>query len=275
MLASSVHYGDRLSEVQFDFGGNWKAFSADRMDAERVSAAIASLDDLIGADNVAGKSFLDVGCGSGLFSIAAAGRGAKTVRAFDVNSTAVTTSMQNAERYLAPNAPKPDFAEGSILDAEFVRNIGRHDVVYAWGSLHHTGAMWTAIRNAAELVAPNGLFVLAIYNAHWTSGFWTHVKRLYNVSPKPVRKLMNATFGAAMYAGVWIVARQNPMKKERGMDFWYDVVDWLGGYPFEVASAEEIRKFLEPLGFRLKRLTTPRVPTGCNEFVFERVSEAR
>ena len=261
--------------VNFDFGGNWRAFSADRMDAERVQAAVASLDELVGHERIAGKTFLDIGCGSGLFSIAAAASGARAVRAFDVNETAVATSVANARQYLASGAAAPQFQQGSILDREFLRHVGQHDVVYAWGSLHHTGAMWDAIRNAAALVAPNGIFVLAIYNAHWTSPFWTQVKRVYNRSPKPVRKIMNGVFGAAMYIGVWVVARRNPLKKERGMDFWYDVVDWLGGYPFEVAGAEEIRAALQPLGFELKHLAPPRVPTGCNEFVFQRTAGAR
>ena len=259
--------------VNFDFGGNWRAFSADRMDAERVRAAMASLDQLVGNGTIAGRSFLDVGCGSGLFSIAAAGKGARAVRGFDLNATAVETSIQNARGFLQTGTPAPDFKVGSILDADFVRDVGQHDVVYAWGSLHHTGSMWQAIRNAASLVAPDGRLVLAIYNKHWTSPYWTQVKRIYNRSPRLVRRLMNGVFGAAMYAAVWIVARQNPMKKERGMDFWYDVVDWLGGYPFEVASAQEIRDFVQPLGFQLEQLATPRVPTGCNEFVFKRVSQ--
>jgi 2-polyprenyl-6-hydroxyphenyl methylase/3-demethylubiquinone-9 3-methyltransferase len=261
--------------LNFDFGGNWKAFSADHMDAQRVRAALQSLDELVGAQQIAGKSFLDVGCGSGLFSIAAAAAGAQRVRGFDVNATAVETSLQNARGFLPGDVPAPDFRVGSILDEKFVRELGQHDVVYAWGSLHHTGAMWQAVRNAASLVAPGGIFVLAIYNKHWTSPFWTQVKRIYNRSPGVVRRLMNGVFGAAMYVGVWVVARRNPMNKERGMDFWYDVVDWLGGYPFEVADVQQIRGFLQPLGFQLRHLTTPRVPTGCNEFVFERAGAER
>jgi SAM-dependent methyltransferase len=261
--------------VNFDFGSNWKAFSAERMDADRVEAASASLDELIGPGRLVGKSFLDVGCGSGLFSIAAARNGARSVHGFDLNATAIETSIRNARSFVGEGATIPNFQQGSVLDQACLEQVGQYDVVYAWGSLHHTGAMWQAIRNAASLVAKDGLFVLAIYNKHWTSPFWTHVKRTYNVSPRFLRKMMNGVFGAAMYVAVWAVARQNPMNKERGMDFWYDVVDWLGGYPFEVASADEIRDFLAPLGFELVNLATPRVPTGCNEFVFQRVKEAR
>jgi ribosomal protein L11 methylase PrmA len=122
--------------LNFDFGGNWKAFSADRMDAERVRAAVQSLDELVGKQQIAGRSFLDIGCGSGLFSIAAAESGARTVRAFDVNETAVATSVANARSFLKSGVPAPDFRQGSILDEEFLHNVGQHDVVYAWGSLH-------------------------------------------------------------------------------------------------------------------------------------------
>jgi 2-polyprenyl-6-hydroxyphenyl methylase/3-demethylubiquinone-9 3-methyltransferase len=256
--------------LTFDFGSNWQAFSADRLDAERVRAAQQSIHALIGEAKLNDRSFLDVGCGSGLFTIAAASCGARPARGFDVNDTAVATSVHNAQRFLGSDSDQPEFRAGSILDSEFVRGLGEHDTVYAWGSLHHTGAMWQAIRNAAGLVSPGGTLVLAIYNAHWSAPIWKLIKRVYNLSPRFLQKLMVASLGSVMYVGVWLVAGQNPMKKERGMDFWYDVVDWLGGYPYEVASPAQIRDFLEPLGFRQTYVSTPRVPTGCNEFVFRR-----
>jgi 2-polyprenyl-6-hydroxyphenyl methylase/3-demethylubiquinone-9 3-methyltransferase len=131
--------------------------------------------------------------------------------------------------------------------------------------------MWEAIRKAASLVEPeNGTFVIAIYNHHWTSPIWKQIKRLYNLSPDPLRRMLNCFFAIAIYVGVWVTARQNPLHKERGMDFWYDVIDWLGGYPYEYGRITDVVKFVEPLGFQADRITKPRGWTGCNEFVFRR-----
>ena len=256
--------------LSFDFGSNWQAYSRARLEPERVREAEESLRALLGRERIEGKTFLDIGCGSGLFSIAAASCGARRVLGFDVNPVSVSTSVENAQRYLPAGVTQPEFRLGSILDDELVQSLEKFDTVYAWGSLHHTGEMWRAIRNAASLVAPGGSFALAIYDDHWSVPFWKQVKKVYNVTPRPLRKVWDVSFGAAMYAAVWAVARENPMRKDRGMDFWYDVVDWLGGYPYEVATPQQLRDFLAPLGFRFVSCASPRVPTGCNEIVFQR-----
>jgi SAM-dependent methyltransferase len=263
-----------MTPLSFDFGRNWKAFSTAKVDAQRLEDAVESLVDLIGGDRVAGRTFLDVGCGSGLFSIAAAQLGAVQVVGFDANPTSIEVSRENWQRlrqHLPVEVSEPTFRTGSVLDDRFLAQLGAFDVVYAWGVLHHTGAMWQAMRNTAGLVAPeNGTLVVAIYNQHWTSPFWKQIKRLYNLSPRVVRSLFHGLFGPLIYAGVWITTHQNPLHKERGMDFWYDVIDWLGGYPYEYARPGHVVEFVDALGLELERMLKPRGATGCDQFVFRR-----
>lgn len=263
-----------MTSLSFDFGRNWEAFSAARVDAQRLDHAKKSLVDLIGEDRIVGHTFLDVGCGSGLFSIAATQLGAGRVLGFDVNPTAVDVSKANVYRlreHLSTEAVEPSFCMGNALDQGFLASLGTFDIVYAWGVLHHTGAMWQAIRNVTSTVkSDNGMLIIAIYNHHWTSSFWKQIKRLYNLSPSAVRWLLNYVLGALIYIGVWVATRGNPLHKDRGMDFWYDVIDWLGGYPYEYAGVESVERFLEALGFQVERVVRPRVPTGCNEFVLKR-----
>ena len=59
-------------------------------------------------------------------------------------------------------------------------------------------------------------------------------------------------------------------KATRGMSRWHDLVDWVGGYPFEVARPEQVLDFLRPRGFELERLRTCGGGLGCNQFVFRR-----
>jgi 2-polyprenyl-6-hydroxyphenyl methylase/3-demethylubiquinone-9 3-methyltransferase len=68
-----------------------------------------------------------------------------------------------------------------------------------------------------------------------------------------------------------LVTRTNPFYKERGMDFWFDVIDWVGGYPYEYASPKEVEQTIRDQGFLLQRYVPAQVPTGCNEFVFHRL----
>jgi SAM-dependent methyltransferase len=258
---------------QFDFGKNWQAFSEQRIDNDRLTTACHSLASLIQKDSLAGLSFLDVGCGSGLFSIAAYRLGASRVVGVDVNPRCIETSHDNRER-LIPGSPI-EFHVASALQPERLKQFSTFDVVYAWGSLHHTGSMWAAIRNVSSCVAPGGLLVLAIYNKHVTSPVWRVIKRLYNVVPTPVQRLMVYFFGRIIYVAKFLVTRNNPLKKERGMDFWFDVIDWVGGYPYEYATGQEVESFVTTHGFEMRRYIPAAVPTGCNEFVFERESSRR
>jgi SAM-dependent methyltransferase len=256
--------------LAFDFGENWDHYSRTVLDEPRLTAAIDSLTGLIGPERLAGASFCDVGSGSGLFTIAAGKLGVARALGFDVNPTGVEVAHRNLERFAPELAGRIAFRQGSALDAGFVGTLGRFDVVYAWGSLHHSGSMWPAIETVAPLVAPGGVFVLALYNRHCTSPIWTLIKILYNLSPGILRKLWDWGLGSLMLLATWAITRSNPLRKERGMEFWVDVTDWLGGYPYEYASVEEVRERLGALGFDLLEVRPPRVPTGCNEFILRR-----
>lgn len=253
----------------FDFGRNWAAYATHRADAGRLDAAAASLAALLAPTELAGKSFLDVGSGSGLFAVAAARLGATPVVAIDVDPECVRVGEELRER-LAPGT-EVTFRHASALDPVALRALGRFAVVYAWGSLHHTGAMWRAIELVAERVADDGVLALALYNRHLTSGAWRIVKRGYNAAPRRARWWIAAASVPVIWTAKVLVVRGNPLRKARGMDFWHDVVDWVGGYPYEVASRSEVEARVERAGFALRRFVAAEVPTGCNEYVFDRV----
>jgi SAM-dependent methyltransferase len=232
-MARNVLGGSKLMPG-FDFGSNWLAFSEHRLDNVRLEIAKQSLVELIEQESIKDSSFLDVGCGSGLFSLAAHQLEAARVMGIDINPNSIQSSFLNRDRF-APGSPI-SFREASILNSDELEELGSFDIVYAWGVLHHTGSMWQAIRNAAQLVLPSGILILSIYNRHFTSPLWTAVKWSYNKLPSSVQRLMTLFFAGAIYVAKFIVARRNPLDKERGMDFWYDVNDWIGGYPYEYAQ---------------------------------------
>jgi len=250
----------------FDFASNWKAFSEQRVDSERVAIAARSIQSLLERKTLDGVRFLDVGCGSGLFSLAANRLGASRVLGIDINPNCIEISKCNRDR-LARGAPI-EFQIASALNQESLQKLGTFDLVYAWGSLHHTGAMWAAIGNVLSLVAPGGMLVLAIYNKHVTSRAWRFIKWSYNQAPTALQKVMAIVFSVIIYVAKFLVTRRNPLSKERGMDFWFDVIDWVGGYPYEYATCREVETFVSNRGFKLRQCIPACVPTGCNEFVF-------
>jgi SAM-dependent methyltransferase len=254
----------------FDFGSNWEEFSKRRIDRQRLEMACESLQSLLEEKSLAGKSFLDVGCGSGLFSIAAQKLGATKVIGIDINPRCIEISQVNRD-LLAPSSPI-EFHVASVLEPEQLKRFGRFDLVYAWGSLHHTGAMWNAVCNVSRCVAPEGILILAIYNKHITSPVWKTIKWIYNQVPGMAQGFLVLIFAGIIYVAKFLVTRTNPLKKERGMDFWFDVIDWIGGYPYEYATSREVETIVTRRGFQLRRSVPASVPTGCNEFVFEKNS---
>jgi 2-polyprenyl-3-methyl-5-hydroxy-6-metoxy-1,4-benzoquinol methylase len=272
---SEVDRGER-----FEFGKNWSNFLR-VLDEDRIERAVVSLQTLLGVTDLRGKSFLDVGSGSGLFSLAAHRLGAR-VRSFDYDGNSVACTAELRRRY-APSTPDWTVERGSVLDKSFLASLGKFDYVYSWGVLHHTGAMWEAIENASSLVAPGGTFVIAIYNDQgvWSKR-WTALKRFYCSGPFG-KAVMCATYIPAVVGRQFIADLfwlRNPLKwytdyrKSRGMSVFYDWFDWLGGYPFEVAKPEQVFRFARERGLEMTNFTTCGGSVGCNEFVFRRRGNA-
>lgn len=278
-----AHEAEVRSGERFEFGANWAQFLR-RLTPARIELAQRSLEQMLGTSDLRGKRFLDIGSGSGLFSLAARRLGA-SVRSFDYDPQSVRCTQALRQRF-APEDPDWIIEQGSVLDRAYLDRLGRFDIVYSWGVLHHTGEMWQAIANAASMVERRGTLFIAIYtDGGRISRRWRHIKRLYNRTPRALRPLFTlATFvprelyslsGNLMIGriGAAIAKRRRWAEQStRGMSYWYDFVDWLGGYPFEFARPDEVFRFCRDRGFRLLEMKTSVSGVACNEFVFVRES---
>jgi 2-polyprenyl-3-methyl-5-hydroxy-6-metoxy-1,4-benzoquinol methylase len=262
---------------RFAFGDNWKRFG-NVVDETRIAVAEASLRDRLG--DLTGRTFLDAGCGSGLFSLAALRLGAARVYSFDFDTDSVEATIALRRRWSGDPA-RWRVERGDVLDRRYTEALAQWDVVYSWGVLHHTGDMRRAWANVAPLVAPGGHLFISIYNdQRRVSRLWTAVKRSYQRVPRPFRaayvvivmaprEAVSAVLtGPRAYIRSW-----RDYKANRGMSRWHDLVDWVGGYPFEVAAPDEVFEFFHRRGFGLEWMLTCGAGSGCNQFVFFRGAE--
>lgn len=275
-MTPSQHANEVAIGERFQFGENWARFLS-TLTESRITTAEQSLQTMLGRTTLAGLRFVDVGSGSGLFSLAARRLGA-TVLSFDFDPQSVQCALELRARFF-PADDQWTIQEGSALDPDFIDGLGKFDIVYSWGVLHHTGEMWKGLDLVQRLLAPNGQLFIAIYNDQgYISRRWARIKKLYCSGP----------IGRAMVKAVCIpyfvlppllldlVKLRDPTRlyreyqRERGMSKVHDWYDWLGGYPFEVAKPEEIFDFYTGRALRMERMTTCGGGLGCNQFVFRR-----
>jgi 2-polyprenyl-6-hydroxyphenyl methylase/3-demethylubiquinone-9 3-methyltransferase len=279
--ASDAHAAEVARGERFEFGGNWASFLS-VLDEERIASAERGLLRLLVVERLDGLRFLDIGSGSGLSSLAARRLGAH-VHSFDYDPQSVACTGELRRRYFSGDE-RWTVERGSALDAAYLRRLGQFDIVYSWGVLHHTGQMWDALENAVIPVAAGGKLFIAIYNDTGTqSRRWHAIKRIYNELPRAARKpfAVAVTVPAEAKALAGSVLRGRPgdylrswseYRRRRGMSKWHDIVDWVGGYPYEFATPDQIFDFYRARGFSLTRMKCGVVGLGCNEFVFERTT---
>ena len=257
----------------FKFGENWKNFSS-LIDKERLVEAEKSLIKLTDKKKLTNLSFLDIGCGSGLSSLAALKLNCKKIYSIDQDRD----SFETTKKILKLSGKKNFKIEKK--DLFDLSEKEKFDIVYSWGVLHHTGKMYDAIIKTTKLLKHNGVLILALYKKTKLCNLWKIEKLFYKSAPRFIQSFLKIVFIFLFRLAMFVKGKSfssylSNYKKKRGMDFFHDVHDWLGGYPYESISFEEMESFMKKNNFKMIRSFQVRKQfglfgTGCDEYVFTR-----
>lgn len=271
----------KTQDSHFAFGKNWAEY-AEKIGEADIKEAVDGLSRLLGNERLDGKRFLDIGCGSGIHSLAALLLGAAEVVALDIDPDSVATTRAFLDRHFPEGNFKVE--QRSVFDLE-LKELGRFEVVYSWGVLHHTGDLHRALQSAAFLVADSGILVFALYRKTWMCWLWKVEKRWYAHNLPKVQSLARSIYILAFRIGLLLTGRNfdkyvQQYQMNRGMDFYHDVHDWMGGWPYESISPERVRRLMHGLGFyeirsfisggRLLGRYSGIFGSGCDEYVYHR-----
>ncbi len=255
--------------TRFAFGQNWKNF-LETLDDEVLVKAAKDIREWTGLESFTGKRVIDIGSGSGVHSYAFHTMGAAELLSFDYDNNSVEATKRMLEKAGSPQNWK--VMQGSALDSNFTSSLGKFDMVYSWGVLHHTGNMWDAINNAVMAVAPGGLLWIAIYQKGPQFQADLKLKQRYNSASPMGKKMMEWTWISKLMAKR-VLAGKNPFtwneKVERGMNVYHDIIDWLGGLPYEVADQKEITLFCEQRGLVFIKANVVN-EGGCSSYLFKK-----
>ena len=262
----------------FNFGENWVAYLK-LLNSERIKEAEISLKQMLKVDSLEGKRFIDIGSGSGMFSLAAKNLGAKVISFdFDYNSVKCTEHLR--EKFYPNDASNWQIFRASVLDKVFMDSLPLADFVYSWGVLHHTGNMLEAMKNASGKVKPGGFLSIALYRKTIFDKFWVRFKKMYSQSSKTTQKFFQQLWALKTRISFLVKGKSfNKMlldyQENRGMDFYKDIHDWLGGYPYETILPENCRLFFTSRGFILSHQNihiegvSKAISSGCDEYLFK------
>jgi SAM-dependent methyltransferase len=282
MVKQSSTNPDLKLDNHFNFGDNWRRL-VKVISEDKLKYAIQDIQSFMAPESISGKSFLDIGCGSGLHAVAAWRLGAREVTTVDLDPKSLKHVQQLKKVFNIPDSFPWTHYVGNIASLEGLDNVSLSDVVYSWGVLHHTGDMWSSINNASSFVKTNGYFYIMIYRDAYLAPFWKYLKKAYTFGPSFLRLILRGFFVSLFF--MLLLAKHRSISKvkqrirdydrNRGMSWYIDIVDWIGGYPFEWASASQVCDYLASSGFKLQKIYPPVSPqpvgllgTGSYQYLF-------
>jgi ubiquinone biosynthesis O-methyltransferase len=194
---------------------------------------------------VKGKTVLDAGCGTGVFSIIFARNGAAKVTGIDISPGSLDTARSLKKKFGLANA---EFRQQDMLRLPFAS--ASFDIVWAWGTVHHTTDPLGAIAELIRVLKPGGSLFLAIYKR--TNVTWVHeiVRKTMIRTPRWSWNSLAKAGALALSPIVFLFKKRQ--KSRKGEKLSELILDWYFVPIRHYYRPEEIRSFLEARKFKIE-----------------------
>lgn len=194
------------------YSGLWKNFNKETLTKESYHLVKNRIPEAIINNSIKNHRVLDMGCGSGRYSIALSLLGAKEVIGVDYQAKAFTA----AQEYCEENTLNVKFFESNILDLPF--DDESFDFIFSNGVLHHTSSIEKGISELNRVLKKHGTAFLYIYGSGGI--FWTTrqcMRRIFKHIPleytKNVLNIIGMPPNRFIFCDTWYVPIEVHTKK--------------------------------------------------------------
>jgi ubiquinone/menaquinone biosynthesis C-methylase UbiE len=198
------------------------------------------------SEEVAGRSVLDAGCGTGIFSIIFANQGAGRVTGIDISEGSLGTARGLKEKFGLDSA---EFMKQDMLDLPFAD--ASFDIVWAWGTVHHTTDPFQAIDQLIRVLKPGGALLLAVYTRTRLTFIHEIIRKTLVRTPRRSWTCLSKVM--ALFLAPVVLFFKKREKSRKGEKLEELILDWYFVPIRHYYRPEEIRKYLEDKGFAIEK----------------------
>jgi len=197
-------------------------------------------------EEVQGMAVLDAGCGTGIFSAIFARNGAGRVVGIDISPGSLETARGLKEKF---NLANVSFERQDMLQLPFAD--GTFDIVWAWGTVHHTTDPLRAISELARVLRLGGSIFLAVYKR--TKLTWIHeiIRKTLVKTPKQSWTALSKIMAFFLSPVVFFFKKRE--KSRKGEKLEELILDWYFVPIRHYYTPEEIRDVLEGKSFEIEK----------------------
>jgi ubiquinone/menaquinone biosynthesis C-methylase UbiE len=192
------------------------------------------------------KAVLDAGCGTGIFSIIFANNGASRVLGIDISPGSLQTARSLKEKFGLPNV---SFEQEDMLHLPFPDET--FDIVWAWGTVHHTTDPFRAIAELVRVLKRGGSLLLAVYKRTRLTFLHEIIRKTLVRTPRKSWTAFSRVFAFILAPVVFFFKKRE--KSRKGEKLEELILDWYFVPIRHYYTPEEIERYLGQKGLDVEK----------------------